>query len=226
MKRDTIPHQILDRVDEELLAGEELLWAGRPSGLSSGTVMGGTPMMAGISLMVIIGLLMAFGGAALARGAGASAWVLFLILIVAVMVAFAPILKSILRNRSTVYAVTDRRALIIGENSVQSYGPRDIEFIERRMHSGGRGDILFAREVHSSGAAMWGPGGFSRRAIETSVGFFGIEDARAVEALMLEVFRPVEVYGGEKPKRDEAEAEDNLPLDAEAEIEPHHSQHR
>jgi hypothetical protein len=105
------------------------------------------------------------------------------------------LLKMLRRSRHTLYAVTDRRALILDRNNVQSFGPRDIEFIERRMHSGGRGDILFAREVHPSGAGMWGYSGFNRSMMESAVGFFDIEDARAVEALMLEVFRPMEVYG-------------------------------
>lgn len=29
MKRDSLPREVLDRIDEELLAGEELLWAAR-----------------------------------------------------------------------------------------------------------------------------------------------------------------------------------------------------
>jgi hypothetical protein len=223
MKRDSLPREILDRVDEELLAGEELLWAGRPSGLSSGAMTSSRAKSA-----VLIALLTAFavsmGMVMMMRSYIAMWWVLLIITSLSIIVIAGPMYQAIQRNRSRVYAVTDRRALILDGNSVQSYGARDIEFIERRMGRDGRGDILFAREIHPSGASMWGNSGFNRRAIETSVGFFGIEDARAVEALMLEVFRPVEVYGGEKPKRDEAEVEDELPLEAKSE--PRRSQRR
>lgn len=216
MKRDSLPREVLDRIDEELLAGEELLWAGRPSGLSSGAMVSSRAKMMAL-IGVLAALAMSMGGMMMMRGFGATPWVLLMIVSLGIIVTASPIIQAIRRNRSTVYAVTDRRALILDGSNVQSYGARDIEFIERRMQRDGRGDILFAREVHPSGAAMWGPGGFSRRAIQTSVGFFGIEDARAVEALMLEVFRPMEVYGGEKPKRDEAEVENDLPLETEPE---------
>ncbi|MBL8155758.1 MAG: hypothetical protein JNM70_16360 [Anaerolineae bacterium] len=216
MKRDSLPREVLDRVDEELLAGEELLWAGRPSGLSSGAMTSPTAKVTAL-VAVLTAFAVSMGGLMMMRGYPAMWWVLLMIVSLSIIVTASPIYQAIRRNRSTVYAVTDRRALILDGNSVQSYGARDIEFIERRMGRYGRGDILFAREVHPSGAAMWGTGGFSRRAVEMSVGFFGIEDARAVEALMLEVFRPVEVYGGDKPKRDAAEDEDDLSLEAEPE---------
>jgi hypothetical protein len=214
MKRDSLPREVLDRIDEELLAGEELLWAGRPSGLSSGRMTTSTAKVTTlIGALAAVAILM--GGMMMMRGYTAMWWVLLMVIILSVIVTASPIIRAMRRNLNTIYAVTDRRALIMEGNNVQSYGPRDIEFIERRMHSDGRGDILFAREVHPSGAAMWGYSGYNRRPVEMTVGFFGIENPRAVEALMLETFRPAEVYGGEKPKRDEAEVEDDLPLETE-----------
>lgn len=204
MKRDSIPRQVLDRVDEELLAGEEVLWIGRPSGGAAGTT---APLNIIVLLLLIVGFLI---GIFTGLEATPMIWLVLLgILAPVVLLMFLQQGRGPWSNRSTIYAVTDRRALIIRPDRVQSYGPRDIQFIERRMRRNGRGDILFAREP---GAAS---GYYAARPNPMSVGFFGIEDSRAVEALMLEVFRPVEVQNADKPKHDAAQSDDE-PLEAES----------
>lgn len=79
----------------------------------------------------------------------------------------------------TVYAVTDRRALIItGERSrtVKSIGPADAARVERKEHGDGTGDLVFesADSVDQR-----------RRPQRMPTGFFGIFDARSVEQFLM-----------------------------------------
>ncbi|MBL8155759.1 MAG: hypothetical protein JNM70_16365 [Anaerolineae bacterium] len=204
MKRDSIPRQVLDRVDEELLGGEEVLWIGRPSGMGAGL---SAPLNIIVLMLLVVGFLVG-----IFTGLEATPMICLVLLGILAPVALLIIpqqMRGPWSSRSTVYAVTDRRALIIRADRVQSYGPRDIQFIERRMRRNGRGDILFAREARATGSY------YGARPDLMSVGFFGIEDPRAVEALMLEVFRPVEVHSTDKPKHDAAPSEDDAPLDSE-----------
>ncbi|HEY0074729.1 MAG TPA: hypothetical protein VGB77_11545 [Abditibacteriaceae bacterium] len=84
---------------------------------------------------------------------------------------------------NTIYAITDKRILVI-ENSttrtVKSYGPNDIQNVERREQSDGSGDIIFAREqyfTHHNG---------HRHARTREIGLWGIPNAREAERLIRE----------------------------------------
>jgi hypothetical protein len=105
--------------------------------------------------------------------------------------------------RRTVYAVTDRRALVISgllSRSVQSYGAGDIEFIKRTMRGDDVGDLIFRYEIRR-GAASYGGTVVGVQSDSVPVGFFAIPHVREVEALMLETFKP-DAYG-EKSKHHE-----------------------
>jgi hypothetical protein len=96
------------------------------------------------------------------------------------------------RARGTVYVVTDRRAIIFDggwSTHVRSFGPGDLESVERRQRGDGSGDIILAREHyyvqgHYSGSPGRGghyvPGGWRTR----EIGFFGIAQVKYVEQLL------------------------------------------
>jgi hypothetical protein len=87
-------------------------------------------------------------------------------------------LWAYLTAKSTVYAVTDRRAMIMvgwPRAAVQSYGPADIRDLQRVEGADGRGTLMFASQVWT------GNNGFPR---SSRIGFVGISDVRAVEQLI------------------------------------------
>ena len=75
----------------------------------------------------------------------------------------------------TTYAVTDRRLMIMRRfpsHRVTSYGPDDIDTIERREGANGNGDVVFRQELR------YGNRGRSR---VHRIGFFGVPEVRRVE---------------------------------------------
>jgi hypothetical protein len=82
------------------------------------------------------------------------------------------------KSKLTVYALTNRRALIItggATKKIQSFTSADIGVIQRTERPKGRGDVMFATiEVKKN---------------PQSVGFMGIADARRVERYMLDMFK-------------------------------------
>ena len=77
----------------------------------------------------------------------------------------------------TVYAVTDRRLMILRKfprRVVLSYEPKDIGQIVRRERSGGRGDVIF-REVQIRRRG---------RTRVRKIGFFGVHHVRRVEEVV------------------------------------------
>lgn len=85
------------------------------------------------------------------------------------------------RASQKIYAVTDRRAMILwvssnGESDVQSYTPDRLGAIERRERSDGSGDLILERYNHATGQA------YSSDNIEN--GFRAIENVHAVQQLI------------------------------------------
>lgn len=88
--------------------------------------------------------------------------------------------------RRTGYFITNRRALIIekrlvGGYRVRSFFPREFGTLERVQRANGSGDIILARDISAGGSN----GNPVRR-----VGFFGVPDAREVEALLMDLAGP------------------------------------
>ena len=82
------------------------------------------------------------------------------------------------KAKQTVYALTNRRAMIITGGStkkVQSFTGNDIGIIERTERSNGIGDVVFATVVGKKS--------------DQPVGFMGISEARRVERLLLDTFK-------------------------------------
>jgi len=217
---------IYKRAEAELLPGERLLWVGQPvktrramfGGGKAGNKAAVLAVVLGLQIMLILG-----GGVFMMTSSGDTAagtttttpagtpWIAITIagfmVLVAVMLAVLSFWRVAARAKNTLYAITDRRALLISGSSVQSYGERDIQFVERKMHRDGTGDVLFRREARS-GMTYYGGSIFGSRLYPTEIGFLGIENPQAVETLMLETFRPETGAYLEKPKREETEEED------------------
>ena len=86
-------------------------------------------------------------------------------------------------SRQSVYALSNRRLLIIQswpKRRVTSYGPDDIDVVERRDYKDGTGDVVFRREEHRRRGHPHDPQS-KRRISDRPIGFFGVPDARRVE---------------------------------------------
>lgn len=82
------------------------------------------------------------------------------------------------KAQRTVYALTDRRAMIITgtrTRKIQSFAGHDIDLIERTERVDGKGDVMFATATGNKSSQR--------------IGFIGIPDARRVEHLLLDVFK-------------------------------------
>lgn len=86
--------------------------------------------------------------------------------------------------RRTLYAITDRRVLILSvgkPKKTESYPPEKLEFIRPTVRKGGRGDIYFI-ELRGKG---------SRRYMRFKHGFLDIVDVEQVADLMRRIFPTV-----------------------------------
>ena len=84
--------------------------------------------------------------------------------------------RPLIVARSTVYAVTTRRALTVDPNAVTSHTRATMIELTRSTDRGGRCDLIFARR----------PAGSGRRTIVMPVGFLGITNGKEVERLIRE----------------------------------------
>lgn len=87
-------------------------------------------------------------------------------------------------TRHTIYAISDRRLIIIQhwpKRKVTSYGPDDIDVVERRDYKDGTGDVTFRREEHRKLRHHHDPPS-KRRVSDRPIGFFGVTQARRLES--------------------------------------------
>lgn len=192
------------KIEDELLPGETLLWAGKPSSAFGGMFyhLGAPLMMLGTLFFLVFGFGAFFmvsstrvvSDARVVAGPGFvettsrhSGAVLFPFIMIMLVIVLLAALK-VWRSHNALYAITDRRALIIRNNAVQSYGGGDIRFIQRRTNRDGTGDLIFDQETRTR-MHHYGSNTFAPRIDTTPVGFLGIPNVREVEALMLETFK-------------------------------------
>lgn len=202
MKIENVPANILDTVDAELLEGEELLWVGQPNPV--GAAMGPT-LLRDLSPLLIMGIFFSFFITIIANEVPMDEFPAQFMLLpfgIIMLTTLWPILARFMSATRSVYAMTDRRALIINGSSVKSYGPDDIEFVERKMRGQNSGDLLFANEIDT----RYSSSNRSTRVTSRPVGFLGIENVREVEAIMLRALRDVDDgYDKRKRKLDDEE---------------------
>lgn len=175
MKKRDIPKEILERAESELLADEHLLWVGLPGGKSSNVTSFLVPIIFGLASFLVLA---AFTFVLIARNSGSAGNIMAIIpaILMATLFSIVAAIAQKTQQRANLYLVTNRRAMILRRNSVQSFGPEDLQFIERKMHRNGRGDIIFKHDFYETQA----------------LGFWDVENPLEVEALMLETFRSKE----------------------------------
>lgn len=196
----SIPDTLLQRVEDELLEGEDLLWVAQPGADAGDLLPTSKPnpaLLAALAATMVGGqlaILIAYG---MMRLPGMALPFVMIAVTVAALAGIFAALRWVARRRSrdVVYAVTTRRALMLFGQQVQSYGENDMQFIERRMRPGGRGDVVFKRVLRPRQDALG-------QMEEQPIGFMDVENPRHVEALMLQTFRGDQRFGGfEKTRR-------------------------
>ena len=180
----SIPAALQQALQNELARGERLVWHAQPAPASRALASGGTflfgiPFLA-FSLFWTWGATHGFD----ADRHGSDSFGLFGFLwgSMFVLAGAAMVLSPLWAwwvARHTLYAVTDRRALLIerplGRATIQQFSGEKLRDVMRREDRLGRGEIVF-EQVVSKGA--------KGRTVFRDVGFFGLDDAPAVTALL------------------------------------------
>lgn len=168
-------------LSQELDANEKLLWSGRPSP-SDAASRGCVQSIIGVFLTGFALFWMSGAYWVTQQGPrdfgppGSSFFPLFGLIFVfaGLALVFTPFFNSN-KASQTIYAVTDRRLLILEGSGAQTFLPAELERLERRGGEDGRGDVIFARELRR---------GAKGRTYTHEIGFFGIENPREVERLI------------------------------------------
>jgi len=178
-KRIPVPlEQILAR---ELARGERVLWVACPISLdrvraSTGDVVGGILALA----IAVVFTLSPSGHLPRTATDGSPFGMLFggIVALAGVRMLLSP-LVAWWDARHTLYAITDRRAILIRDLlrglTLQSFAGETLTGVVRRERRSGFGDLIFEREA-SKGA--------KGRTIYRDVGFLGIRDPWSVERLL------------------------------------------
>ncbi|QPC84425.1 hypothetical protein G4Y79_08640 [Phototrophicus methaneseepsis] len=205
MKLDHIPPELRNKVEMELFEDEDLLWIGQPQPLSAAI---GPTWLSDLLPIGMVGIFLFFFFSVVNGPMGGfddmPSFFYFVPLFILATTIWPFISRLITATRST-YALTDRRALIIDGNNVKSYGADDIEFIQRNMRGQDSGDIVFAKEISTYRSNN------RTRIKSTPIGFLGIDNVRAVEAMMLRTFNQDET----PRKRKHQPEEDDFLQDSE-----------
>lgn len=180
-----ISRQLQAELERELAPGERVVWSGQPlpkryTRGSWGMVLFGIPWTA----FAVFWTTMAFVGTRGLKGDDPMStgfrWFFPLFGVPFILIGVG-LLSSPWwgrrRAERVAYAVTDRRALLFepawrGSRTVKSFGPAEIQSLERTEHADGSGDLIFLRKA-------WRDSDGDRRT--TSVGFTGVPQVREVE---------------------------------------------
>lgn len=181
MKSKRVDEKLYDKIEEELLAGERVLWIGQP-GKARFFWYGADSRLLSMIIGITLAAILIGGGLLITSRPDISVviWIFGIFL----LTSLASILGPLFATHHLIYAITNRRAMIVQRKNVRSFGEKDLEFIERRMGRHGHGDIIFKYD-NRVGYGYYG----ASTTNQVAVGFIGIENAREVEALMLETFR-------------------------------------
>ena len=177
MSDRSLPVTPADDITALLEPGERLTWHGRPNvDRLVGRKLGGI-FIAGAG----VGLLLLWAWYAIAGGSAISVFVALIFVAFAALLAHGKF-REVLDARTTRYAITDRRAIIVSGRAMNTrrvYLPDAIGPLETRNEINGVGDLLFSHTIKV--------GHFGRRRTESD-GFIGIADIgkarHALSALM------------------------------------------
>jgi hypothetical protein len=133
---------------QELQPGEHLVWAGRP-----GPAAQPAWQLDRTSLLIAAGPFLAAVFLLWQAVGSAGAWAAFLFLAAGILmlcIALSPLValwRAVRRVRRTVYAITDRRLLVLpggSRRALRAFPPEDLDDPEVRDRDDGRGDVIFA----------------------------------------------------------------------------------
>ena len=180
-------------LSSEISSDERLLWAAKPS--ASRAFGRNVPLLffgGCFTLFAMFWISMAAGitsfGRGMTGGGGGFGLISYLFplfgvpfVVVGIYMMAKPFLASNQAN-SGACGLTDKRAIIVEgglTRSVKSYGPRDVQQIERRDLADGSSDIIFARERYSHYDSD-----HHHHTGVTEIGFFGVPDGREAERIL------------------------------------------
>lgn len=178
--------ELWNQVTPELQNGEELLWVGKPMPLR--VVLGNGELIFGLVGLVMLGVVffifssfrMPTFSSAFGSPFSLFSWFPLIFVAIGLFTIGKPLYEFIMAGRM-IYGLTNHRALIIKHGlsgkSVESY--TEMDQIERTSIADGKGDLVFARVY----ARYRRKGGYRTRV--RKIGFFGIDNVREVEAIML-----------------------------------------
>lgn len=154
------------RVERTLDQGERLHWVGRPNPWKRAA----TETMQGVGLALAFGaaaLLARYDAAGLATTVGAEALRIATVplVIAAVLCLLLPVYRY-LAEATTVYAVTDRRAIIRRGFPLpwtRSFESHDMNCLEATQHGGGAGSVMFRWDRREGGRWTSGRSGRNSR---------------------------------------------------------------
>ncbi len=196
---------------KELTEGEELLWSGRPDPNSKSIVSPASVFFILGIIFTVVGLALLIGGFVIlgvVEGRGRDASVaLFIIggtfLFLGIIFAISGLAYRV-TPRNTMYAVTNKRAIILRAGrylTVDSYGKNEIGQVRRLERPDGTGDLIFGMQRAASGYGYGSGygyyGGYSSYGGYSGTGmsrygagmFNGIANVHAVEQIVLNVLK-------------------------------------
>jgi hypothetical protein len=181
---DFLPVELASLVDAELAKGERVIWVGQPipwrfARSSIPTVLLGIPFTAFACFWIAAASGFRFPDFSKPQGLFPLFGVLFVL--VGLGMLLSP-LWMLYRAGRIVYAVTDRRALVIergilGQATVRSFEPARLTDVTRIQYADGSGNLVFLREYRPD--RRYGADGRRGRFVE--VGFLAVPDVKEVE---------------------------------------------
>ena len=183
---EMIPMDLQNMLDQEVDNDEQLRWSAQPS-VSAAVKKGLAGTVFGVIWTAIPGF-MAFKMIGERQSGGDVPAVAFIFigvfLLIGVLIMLSPLWAS-MSAKKTVYAVTNKRAIIIKAKStidVQSFSADNLKDIIKRLRRDGSGDLIFERTVTYRRSSKGG----SRKKV-TEIGFFGIPRVNEVEDMIQEI---------------------------------------
>jgi hypothetical protein len=183
---DPLPEPLAQRLHAELQPGETLLWTGRPipaaaaRGIWIFSLVGGVMMIPALIMAAVMGLIVLI----VALLAKSLCVVLFLLPLFAMLCLMIVLLLALplyvqRQARHTVYALTDRRAIVwqkgFGAMRVRSFNRDQLAALQRTERPDGTGDLIFEQTLYH---------GHHGHHHTQSVGFTSIARVRDVEELI------------------------------------------
>lgn len=193
MAKTKLPDAFKDLIEMQLVHDEEVLWVGMPQPLN---LLRRSVLTNPIPIGMFI-LMWLFESSSSPPQTG-TIFDYFRVLIFVVILG--PVIWEYFKQLRHIYVVTNQRAIIISRwltTDIQSYTPHKITFLKVRYHTGTYGDVIFDREILKK------EGWNSYKTFLTPVieiGFFAVEDAAKVEALLLDTLVNLSEEEKSKPK--------------------------